>query len=948
VPAGATSGQHLVIVESPAKAKTIAKYLGKGYEVLASVGHIRDLPEGASEIPEAYRGQPWARLAVNVDDGFAPIYVVSPRKKKTVTELKRALKDADELLLATDEDREGEAIAWHLLEVLQPKVPVRRMVFHEITKEAIQESLANTRDLDFDLVDAQETRRIVDRLVGYEVSPVLWRKVKFGLSAGRVQSVAVRLIVQRERERIAFTAAQYCDVRGRFAPDGFKGQLVSLDGRRIATGKDFDDTGALRNDALALTMPQAEQLAEELLPAQFVVEEVKQRPGTRRPGAPFTTSTLQQEAGRRLKWGAERTMSVAQSLYEGGYITYMRTDSVQLSQQAIAAARSQAEQLYGADYVHPTVRSYKGKSANAQEAHEAIRPAGEVFRTPGQLTGQLVGDAWVLYEMIWKRTVSSQMADARISTTTLLFSAPDAQQRRAQFSASGTVTLFKGFRAAYEETVVEDRNAQDAVTNVALPNLAQGDVITAAELLAAEHQTKPPARYTEASLVQALEERGIGRPSTYAATIKTIINRKYVWKKGSALVPSFLAFAVTRLLEEHFASLVDYDFTREMEEVLDAISRGDTARLEALQRFYRGGADSGFEGLQPLLDKLGEIDARAVCTMPIEGTEVVLRVGKYGDYLERPSDGQRANLRGDLPPDELTADFAAEAIERGNFEMRLGEHPDTGLPIVAREGRYGPYVMELLPQPEEPTEASEGQAKRTSAKKAAGPKPRTASLLRSMALESVTLDDAVRLLSLPRVVGTDPDTGEAITAQNGRYGPYLKRATDSRSLADEEQLFTVTLEEALEIFRQPKRGRGATSTPGRPLGEDPATGKPVVVKSGRYGPYVTDGETNATLRSGDDADAVTLERAAELLAEKRAKGPAQKRPAKKAAKKSAAKKTAAKKAAAKKTAAKKTAAKKTAAKKTAAKKAAANETAATVPAGTGAEALSSAGTAPWD
>jgi DNA topoisomerase-1 len=938
VPATATSGQHLVIVESPAKAKTIAKYLGKGYEVLASVGHIRDLPEGASEIPEAFRGQPWSRLAVNIDDGFAPIYVVSPRKKKTVTELKRALKNADELLLATDEDREGEAIAWHLLEVLQPKVPVRRMVFHEITKEAIQASLANTRDLDLDLVDAQETRRIVDRLVGYEVSPVLWRKVKFGLSAGRVQSVAVRLIVQRERERIAFTTAQYSDVRGRFAPDGFKGQLVSLDGRRIATGKDFDDRGSLRNDVLALTTAQAEQLAADLLPARFVVDDVKQRPGTRRPGAPFTTSTLQQEAGRRLKWGAERTMSVAQGLYEGGYITYMRTDSVQLSQQAIAAARSQAEQLYGADYVHPTVRSYKGKSANAQEAHEAIRPAGEVFRTPGQLTGELVGDAWVLYEMIWKRTVASQMADAKISTTTLLFSAADGQQRRAQFSASGTVTLFKGFRAAYEETVVEDRNAQDAVTNVALPNLAQGDAITAEELLAVEHQTKPPARFTEASLVQALEERGIGRPSTYASIIKTIINRKYVWKKGSALVPSFLAFAVTRLLEEHFASLVDYDFTREMEEVLDAISRGDTARLEALSRFYRGDAELGFEGLQPLLDKLGDIDARAVCTMPIDGTEVVLRVGKYGDYLERPSDGKRANLRGDLPPDELTADFAAEAIERGNFEMQLGAHPDTGLPIVAREGRYGPYVMELLPEPAEPPTAEGGETKRRTAKKA-GPKPRTASLLRSMALESVTLDDAVRLLSLPRVVGVDPDSGEEITAQNGRYGPYLKRVSDSRSLADEEQLFTVTLEQALEIFRQPKRGRGAASAPGRPLGEDPATGKPVVVKSGRYGPYVTDGETNATLRAGDDAESVTLERAAELLAEKRAKGPAKKRPAKKSA---------AKKSAAKKTAAKKTAAKKTAAKKTAAKKSAA---ATAVPeAGSGdAEALSGAGsTAPWD
>ena len=908
---------RLVIVESPAKAKTIAKYLGPGFEVKASVGHIRDLPESARDIPDEYRGQAWTRTGVDVEHSFAPLYVVGADKKATVRELKRALAGADELLLATDEDREGEAIAWHLLEVLRPKVPVQRMVFNEITKEAITAALDNTRDLDMNLVDAQETRRIVDRLYGYEVSEVLWRKIESKLSAGRVQSVAVRLIVERERERIAFTSAEYCDVRGQFLPGGFAAALVGLGDRRVATGKDFDDSGSLRTDALVLAQQEAEALAADLAAKTFAVDEVKERPGTRRPGAPFTTSTLQQEAGRKLRWSSQQTMAVAQRLYEGGFITYMRTDSTQLSKQAITAARSQVVQLFGQEYLAETVRTYANKTKNAQEAHEAIRPAGEMFRTPGQVAGELSGDTYRLYELIWQRTVASQMADAKISTTTVQFSALDAQERRARFSASGTVTIFPGFRKAYAEAVEEVRNPGDVVENADLPRLAVGDPVTPTQIAAAVHRTQPPARFNDASLVKAMEELGIGRPSTYASIILTIQKRGYVFKKGSALVPTLRGFAVTQLLERHFAPLVDYSFTSRVEDVLDAISRGEQQRVSALTRFYFGSEQDDFEGLTAFLARKDDIDPRAVSTVPIRDSDIVARVGRYGPYLLRTTDEKRANLPPEMPLDELTASVAADLIERGALEIQLGVHPDTGLAITAKDGRYGPYVQEALP------EGAPAKAR-----------PRTASLLKSMSLETLTLEQALQLLSLPRTVGVDPESEEPITAQNGRFGPYLRKGTDSRSLESEEQLFTITLQEALEVYRQPKRGRGGAAAAGKPLGTDPSTGLAVELRSGRFGHYVTDGEYNATLRTADSPDTITLERAAELLADKRAAGPPKKKAAAKktAAKKTAAKKTAAKKTAAKKTAAKKTTAKKTTAKKTAAKKTAAAKTTATKPA----------------
>jgi DNA topoisomerase-1 len=904
--------KRLVIVESPAKAKTIGKYLGAGYQVLASVGHIRDLPRSAAETPAQIRGQDWADIAVDVTNGFLPYYVVSSDKRSTVKDLKAALAGADELLLATDEDREGEAIAWHLMEVLKPKVPVRRMVFHEITPEAISQALASTRDIDEALVDAQETRRIVDRLVGYRVSPVLWRKIGVqNLSAGRVQSVAVRLIVQRERERMAFVTAGYADVRGTFDPGRFDARLTAVDDRRVATGRDFDDRGGLKSEALVLTLPQAQELAAGIADAAFAVDSVQEKPGTKRPAPPFITSTLQQEAGRRLRWTSQRTMGVAQGLYERGFITYMRTDSVTLSAQALTAARQQAAALYGADHVHPTVRTYRSRSANAQEAHEAIRPAGDVFRTPAEVAGQLVGDDFTLYDMIWKRTVASQMADAKVSTTTFGLSAVAQDGRRARFTASGTVVTFAGFLAAYEETAEEDRNAEDRVDNARLPRLAVGDTVTPVDLGAVGHATKPPARYNDASLVKALEELGIGRPSTYHSIIATIQSRGYVMKKGGALAPTFLAFGVIQLLEQHFAQLVDYDFTRRVEDVLDAISRGEQERVDALTRFWQGDPEMAFDGLVRLLERLGEIDARAVSTVTIPGTEVVARVGKYGPYLMRPDTEEKANLSPEMAPGDLTAEMAEDLLARGSNDRELGRHPETGRELVAREGRYGPYLTEVLP-PDAPK----------------GAKPRTASLIPPMTVETLTLQDALRLLSLPRVVGVDPGTGEEITAQNGRYGPYLRRGTDSRTLPSTDLLFTIGLEEALAVFAQPKRGRGAAAAPGKPLGEDPASGAPVELKSGRYGYYVTDGTVNATLRSADDPETITLDRAAELLAEKRAKGPA---PKKRAAKKAPAKKAPAKKAPAKKAAATKAPAKKAPAKKAAATKATAKQAAPPLP-----------------
>ncbi|ADG90157.1 DNA topoisomerase 1 [Thermobispora bispora] len=870
---GKAGGTRLVIVESPAKAKTIAGYLGRGYIVESSIGHIRDLPERAEDIPEKYRGEPWARLGVNVDHDFEPLYVVNPDKKAQVTKLKQLLKEADELYLATDEDREGEAIAWHLREVLKPKIPVRRMVFHEITPTAIREAVANPRDLNLRLVDAQETRRILDRLYGYEVSPVLWKKVKPRLSAGRVQSVATRLVVERERERMAFTPAEYWDLQavfdtGRAAdePRTFSAALTTVDGRRIAQGRDFTSSGTLKStDVLHLDEAAAAALVRRLDGATYRVKSVERRPYTRKPYAPFRTTTLQQEASRKLGFSAKYTMQVAQRLYENGFITYMRTDSVTLSETAIAAARRQALKLYGPAYVSEEPRVYTSKVKNAQEAHEAIRPAGEEFRTPGE-TG-LTGDEFRLYELIWQRTVASQMKDAVGESVTVRVegTSAGADPVTVEFTATGRTITFHGFLKAYVEDADDpgtDRDDQEK----RLPVLNEGDRLTAQELNALGHSTKPPARYTEASLVKELEEREIGRPSTYATIIGTILERGYVFKKGNALVPSFLAFAVVNLLEQHFGNLVDYEFTARMEECLDAIARGETERVPWLRRFYFG--EDQDQGLKGMVNDLGDIDAKEICSFPIKGSDIVVRVGRYGPYLERGD--VRVNIPEDLAPDELTAEKAEELFSRPSGERELGIDPETGRMIVVKEGRFGPYVTEIIPEEET---AAEGKKR---GKKADQPKPRTSSLFKSMSFETVTLEDALKLLNLPRVLGEID--GEVVTAQNGRFGPYLKKGAESRSLASEEELFTVTLEQARELFAQPKtRGRGrAASAPLRELGVDPNTNRPIVVKDGRFGPYVTDGETNASLRKGDTVEEITLERAVELLADRRERAAAQK------------------------------------------------------------------------
>ncbi|MHA3837169.1 type I DNA topoisomerase [Terrabacter sp. AAH1] len=911
----AGKGRKLVIVESPAKAKTIAGYLGGEFEVEASVGHIRDLPN-PSELPADMKKGPFGKFAVDVENGFEPYYVVDPDKKKKVAELKRLLKDSSELYLATDEDREGEAIAWHLLEALKPRVPVKRMVFHEITREAIQRAVNDTREIDTAMVDAQETRRILDRLYGYEVSPVLWRKVRQGLSAGRVQSVATRMVVERERERMAFVRASYWDVEGDFTPDGasqqFTARLAAVDGARVATGRDFADDGSLTGKGVVhLDEALATRIAEACLPQRARVTDVQEKPYTRRPSAPFTTSTLQQEASRKLRLSSKNAMRVAQRLYENGYITYMRTDSTTLSDAATTAARSQARDMYGAEYVPDSPRRYEKKVKNAQEAHEAIRPAGDRFRSPAQVAGELRGEEFALYELIWKRTVASQMADARGSTATVRLAVDTAVEgaQTVEFSASGTVITFKGFLAAYEEGRDDEAaaKADAAAEERRLPKLSAGVPLEVVRAEADGHETSPPARYTEATLVKAMEERGIGRPSTYAATIGTIQDRGYVFTKGQALVPTWLAFAVTRLLEEHFGSLVDYEFTASMEEDLDRIANGDEGRVAWLKRFYFGEEATSGAGLKSLVDDLGEIDAKEISTIPI-GEGMVVRVGRYGPYVEEVApagvdlstgevaDGadvsgtpRRATITDDIAPDEMTPEKARELLEVAADDGKvLGQDPETGRDIVARAGRYGPYVTEVIDD-----EAPGGD--KPKGRKAAKAKPRTASLFKDMELSTLTIDDALKLLSLPRVVGSDAE-GVEITAQNGRYGPYLKRGTDSRSLTTEQQLFDITLEEALAIYAQPKqRGRAAAAPPLKELGADPVSGKPVVVKDGRFGPYVTDGETNATLRKDDDPASITPERGFELLAEKRAKGPTtRKRAVKKTAKKTTTKKATAK------------------------------------------------------
>ncbi|HJV14071.1 MAG TPA: type I DNA topoisomerase [Propionibacteriaceae bacterium] len=866
-------GRRLVIVESPTKANKIASFLGDGYVVQSSRGHIRDLPTGAAEVPAKYKGEKWARTGVNVDNGFEAIYVVSPEKRATLRSLKDALAGADELLLATDGDREGEAIAWHLLQELKPKVPAKRMVFHEITPTAIAEAVANPRDLDEDLVDAQETRRILDRLYGYEVSPVLWKKVMPRLSAGRVQSVATRLVVDRERERIAFRSASYWDLDAvldagaEAEPPLFPARLTRVGERRVAQGRDFDSRGSLitkdHDQLIRLDEEQAKALADSLRSAAFAVESVESKPYSRRPYAPFRTTTLQQEAGRKLGFTAQRTMSVAQELYEAGFITYMRTDSITLSGAAIAAAREQVRHLFGPNYLPDQPRIYTSKVKNAQEAHEAIRPAGEIFLTPAQT--RLTGDQFRLYELIWMRTIASQMKDAEGFSITVKINAQPSDGELCTFVATGRTITFYGFLKAYVESVEEtDGHTDDEQTR--LPHLTAGRSLRPESVTASGHETRPPARYTEPSLVAKLEELEIGRPSTYATIIRTITARDYVFKRGAALVPTWLAFAVTRLLEEHFPRLVDYAFTAEMEDVLDEIADGHAERLRVLTDFYFG--DDNREGLHRLVTELGEIDARRLSTFEINDPDaletgapkVVVRVGRYGTYVE-DEEGRRANVADDLPPDELTIDLARELLAKPvGEEHELGIDPATSRMIVAKNGRFGPYVTEILDD-----DAPKGV------------KPRTASLFSSMSIDTVTLEQALQLMSLPRVLGKDVD-GVEVTAQNGRYGPYLKKGSDSRSLESEDQIFSITLEEAQAIYAQPKqRGRAAAKPPLKDLGTDPASGRPMIIKEGRFGPYVTDGEINATLRRGDDIETITSERAAELLAEKRAKGPAPKK-----------------------------------------------------------------------
>jgi len=836
--------KKLVIVESPAKAKTISKYLGSDYEVLASVGHIRDLAE-PRDVPADKKKGPLGKFSIDIDNDFEPFYVVSPGKTKTVTDLKKALKSAEELYLATDEDREGEAIAWHLLEVLKPKVPVHRMVFNEITKDAIAAAANNTRELNDNLVEAQETRRVVDRLVGYEISPVLWRKINRGLSAGRVQSPAMRMIVQRERERIAFVSASYSSITATLNHNSiqFDAKLAKLANEKLAGSKSFDESGKLVQEVLVLSPSQASDLAKKLEGADLAVTSIEAKPSTRKPYAPFTTSTLQQEASRKLGMSAKQAMDTAQMLYQDGHITYMRTDSPALSSQAISAALAAAKQLFGDDSVSPTPRIYGAKSKNAQEAHEAIRPSGETFAHPNELKSVLHGKSHLLYELIWRRTVASQMADAKLSTTTVKFET-EVDGRQAEFSASGTTVITPGFLAVYQDP--EEDKKEDA--SAKLPILEVGQSLKIEEIASKDHSTSPPARYTEASLVKALEEQGIGRPSTYAAIISTIISKGYVVKRGSALVPEWIAFTVTRFLEENFGHLVDYAFTAKMESDLDKIALGELDRSGWLKDFYFGD-----DGLQATVESLGESDPRLINTFEIaEG--INLRTGKYGPYIEAMENDERriVNIPADLSPDELTHEKAIELVNAPPASDRvLGQEPETGLDIIVKDGRYGPYI----------TLVDEGN-----------PKPKTASLFKTMAVDTVSYEEALKLLSLPRVVGVDPESDTEITDQNGKFGPYLKRGTDSRSLESEEQIFDLTLEQALEIYKQPKYGgRRTAATPLKEFGEDPASKANVVAKSGQFGLYVSDGIVNATVPKDEPLDELTNDRAYELLAIRREK-----------------------------------------------------------------------------
>ena len=864
-------GIKLVIVESPAKARKIGGFLGDDYVVEASVGHIRDLPQRAADIPKEYKKIAWAKEGVNIEEDFEPLYVINPDKRAKVSELKALMKDADELILATDEDREGEAIAWHLIEVLRPKIPIRRMVFHEITKEAIQKAANETRDLDYRLVDAQETRRVLDRLFGYRLSPVLWKKVMPRISAGRVQSVATRLIVERERERMAFISSKWWDLTAQ-CDAGFNARLLSLDGKRVAATNDFDANGGLKEKSVAnillLDEAGANELVQSLSGKALTVKSTEESPRTERPKAPFTTSTMQQDAGSRLGWGAQLTMRVAQRLYENGYITYMRTDSVTLSQSAIKSARNSAKSLYGAEYIPATPRVYEGKSKNAQEAHEAIRPAGETFRTPGELAPELSRDEFSLYDLIWKRTIASQMSDAKKMQMRVDFDVETKTGGSAIFRANGSVVTFPGFLAAYEE-IVEDKSGDDegAESDKRLPPMAVGDSIKVNNYICEGHETKPPARYTEPTLVKKLEELGIGRPSTFASIMSTIQDRGYVSKRGRALVPTFLAFSVTGLLEQHFGKLVDYEFTASMEEDLDRIANGEEDRVAWLTKFFFG--TEGNPGLEALAADLGAIDAQQINTMKM-GEDIEIRVGRFGAYIQKGvgDDRKFANIPETMAPDELTLQVAIDLLAQPSGERELGIHPETNLPLLAKSGRFGPYVTEVFPEPEMVVDKKTGELKKPRKKKDA-PKPKTASLLSTMSLDTITIEDALKLMSLPRTLGAYEDV--PITVQNGRYGPYMTHGTDSRTLTSEDQLFDITLDQAIELYKQPKvRRRGVAKPPLKDLGIDPSSQKPVLVKDGRFGIYITDGETNATLRRGDTIEFLTLERGLELLAGRRA------------------------------------------------------------------------------
>ncbi|MHB1508787.1 MAG: type I DNA topoisomerase [Acidimicrobiales bacterium] len=932
----------LVIVESPAKAKTIAGYLGRDYIVESSIGHIRDLPRNASDVPAAFKKEPWARLGVDVDNDFKALYVVSKERREQVSKLKRLLGDASELYLATDEDREGESIAWHLVEVLSPRVPVHRMVFHEITPAAIAAAIASPRELDRRLVDAQEARRILDRLYGYEVSPVLWKKVATGLSAGRVQSVATRIVVERERERMAFCSGTWWSLVGTYVSEAdpspgqsFRARLVELGGRAVATGDDFGSDGRLssRHGVVLLGEATAGGLQAALVESPHEVVAVEERPYRRSPAAPFMTSTLQQEAARKLRYSAQRTMRLAQALYERGFITYMRTDSTTLSDTAIRAAREQATSLYGASSVPSAPRTYRNKVKNAQEAHEAIRPAGDRFRQPSSVARELSADELRLYELVWQRTVASQMIDAtgttarvRIEAATRAVAPPPVGEvaaiavgTTAVLAATGTVITVPGYLQVYRDDQDEGDESGPRDDDARLPPLARGQSLGCEALVPEGHETRPPARYTEASLVRRLEELGVGRPSTYASILQTIQDRNYVWRKGTALVPSFTAFAVVNLMEQHFPSLVDYGFTASMEDDLDEIASGTEESVPWLERFYFGEsrhlegphdrssrqprhvlAVDGTRGLKDaVLTRLAEIDARDVNSISIgadpEGEEIVVRVGRYGPYLQRGE--ARAAVGEDVAPDELTVQRALELLAQPSSDRTIGTDPGSGEVVVARSGRYGPYVQ--LGGAED------------------GAKPlRTASLFASMSIDTVTLEDALRLLALPRVVGTDPASGDEIVAKGGRYGPYLEKGSETRSLDSEEKLFSVTLEEALALFAQPKQRRfGVSTAPLRELGPDPVSGGQILLKSGRFGPYVTDGTVNASLRRGDEPDTLTPERAAELIAVRRDAAPSTRGGARRGAKKAVAKKAVAKKAVAKKAVAKKAVARNAVAKK---------------------------------